>query len=261
MIGFLDGFTGTEVRLTPIYFVPVILAGISLNQVNAYIFAIGCSVVWGISNFHGGLRFSSEWIWVWNLTIQAVAFVIVLELVRQLQNERIKAHEMSMTDTLTGIPNARGFYEQSHSLVSFCHRQQMPIVLAYIDLDNFKTVNDKEGHQRGNDILKIIAQIMKSTFRASDVISRLGGDEFAVILPNTEVSEAHEVLERFRVTTMKEMNIAGNSVSTSIGAIAYSNSPLDLEAMIKTADQIMYDVKHTGKNQVSIKKFYVNDSA
>jgi len=252
-IGLIDAFSGSEIRLTPFYFVPITLAGMGLSKVNGYIFAFGCSILWAVANYHGGLRYSSELIWVWNLTVQSIAFMIVLELVRQLQAARIKQHEMARIDPLTGLFNSRAFYEQSHPLLFFCHREKLPVVLAYIDLDNFKSVNDKEGHQRGDEILQIIAHIMKATFRASDLIARIGGDEFAVILPNTAANEAHEVLERFRIATFNQMRVAGNSVTTSIGGIACRCSGLNLDMMIKTADELMFNLKSAGKNQVFVK--------
>jgi len=253
VISLVDTFSGSEIRLIPFYFVPITLAGMVLSKVNGYIFAFCSAILWAIANYSAGLRFSSEWVWAWNLTVQAIAFIIVLELVRQLHIARIKEHEMARIDPLTGLLNSRAFYEQSHSLLSLCHREKLPIVLAYIDLDNFKSVNDKEGHQRGNDILNIIAQLMKTNFRTSDLIARLGGDEFAVLLPDTAIHDAHEVLERFRIATFNQMRIVGNNVTTSIGGIACSCSPLDIDMLLKSADQFMYNVKGSGKNQVLVK--------
>lgn len=249
----IDAFSGSEIRLTPFYFVPLALTGMVLSKVSSYIFAFVSAILWASANYYGGLHFSSAWIWAWNFTVQSIAFIVVLELVRHLQAERIKAQEMASIDPLTGILNSRAFHEQSYSLLLFCHREKLSIALAYIDLDNFKSVNDKEGHQRGDDILKIITQIMKSTFRASDLIARLGGDEFVVLLPDTAAHEAQEVLERFRMATFNQMHNLGNNVTTSIGGIASRCSRLDLDMMLKTADQVMYNVKGSGKNQVLVK--------
>ncbi|MGY6274633.1 GGDEF domain-containing protein [Methylomonas sp. MgM2] len=248
-----DAYAGSEIRLLPFYFVPITLAGMSLSQACGYLFAVSCSILWGVANYHAGLRFSSDLIWEWNLLVQSIAFITVLELVRQLQAARIKEHEAARIDPLTGLLNSRALDEQARALIALCRRENLSIALAYIDLDNFKAVNDDEGHQRGDEILKIIADIMKSTFRASDLIARVGGDEFAVILPNTAADDAHEVLERCRIAISDQMLDLGNRVTTSIGCIAYSRSPLDPDMMIKTADQFMYNAKRSGKNRVSVK--------
>ncbi len=98
-------------------------------------------------------------------------------LIREMENARI--------DTLTGLRNTRSFPEEAESLWNLATRHGHPTSLAYLDLNNFKTVNDVYGHAVGNEVLRAVASTLSASFRRTDVLGRLGGDEFAVFLPET----------------------------------------------------------------------------
>lgn len=165
-----------------------------------------------------------------------------------LQRERA----LSRTDALTGLNNSRSFYEQAGAVLSLCQRNMRPATLAYIDLDNFKRVNDTLGHQKGDELLQKAAQIMQQSLRASDVIARLGGDEFAVLLPESSAEEARIALDkvRSRITQAPQFQVC--QVSPSIGAVNDSRAAMPLDDLIKAADDLMYQVKQRGKNAVQV---------
>jgi len=125
-----------------------------------------------------------------------VVGLLIATLRRSLTRER----ELSRTDPLTALSNSRAFYEEARRLLALCRRQHRPITVAYIDVDNFKAVNDRLGHQAGDELLKGIALQVRASIRPSDLSARLGGDEFAILLPELSQRDAGLTLERLRAS-------------------------------------------------------------
>jgi len=244
--------TGSETRLYPLYFIPITIAGSRLGKIEAMVVAQFCTVGWLIANLFDGTYFSSAWYWVINTLAQWCAFSFVAYLVAKLHAMTLKVEEEARVDALTGIPNIRGFNEHAIRLLELCHREEAPIVIAYIDLDNFKRVNDIQGHKRGNEVLKIAAQVMRSKLRSADLLGRVGGDEFVVMLPHAAVDKAAETLERIRAAIEVAMRSENCEVTASLGAVAYDAAPRDLGFATETADKILLQAKHLGKNKVVI---------
>jgi two-component system, cell cycle response regulator len=167
-------------------------------------------------------------------------------LIRQLQL-------LSKQDSLTGILNRRAFDEHFSYEVERAYRQNYPLMLAMIDVDNFKEYNDKLGHQEGDKALMSLAEIMKVCTRESvDMCFRVGGDEFAVLLPQATASQGTEIVQRILLTFI-EKNFGGTTLS--IGLVSCKRDKLllkeeDERAMKERADQAMYDAKKSGKNCV-----------
>ncbi|MBI5109314.1 MAG: GGDEF domain-containing protein [Rhodocyclales bacterium] len=252
VVAMVDGLTGSEIRVYPFYFVPIALAARLGGRKVAIVTALMCTLLWIVSNVSGGTKFSSEWIWVWNATVQGSAFLFVALLLAQLhaavQRERNSAH----SDALTGLLNTRAFNARAPALVSLCRRDHSPLVIAYVDLDNFKKVNDTRGHARGDEILRIAARLMQSNLRASDLLARFGGDEFAALLPKVSIDGARELLERLRQAFEIAMRAENCDVTVSIGAVVFDPVPETLEEAIREADSVMYTVKKAGKNRVMV---------
>ncbi|KAF0166100.1 MAG: diguanylate cyclase [Rhodocyclaceae bacterium] len=189
------------------------------------------------------------------MLVQGFAFLLVAKLVSDLRASKVLESELAREDRLTGLLNSRAFHEQTPHVLALCQRDASPIVMAYIDLDDFKLVNDTQGHRRGDAVLQIAAHTMQSVLRTSDLLSRLGGDEFAVLLPNTSVGAATETFERLRRAIEDGMRTAGCKVTASIGAVACSHAPTDVDELIDAADRVMYGVKRSGKNRVHVARF------
>jgi diguanylate cyclase (GGDEF)-like protein len=248
----VDYSTGSEVRVHPFYFLPIALAASVIGRRGAYLTTLLCTILWFVSNALGGMHYSSQWIWLWNSMVEGSAYMVVATLVSQLQETLQRERDSARTDALTGVLNIRAFHERAPALIGLCHRESSPVVMAYIDLDNFKKVNDVQGHQRGDEVLRIAAQIIKSSLRATDLLARFGGDEFVVLLPNASTEAAAETLERLRESIESSMRAERCDVTASIGAVAYQHAPISLEGVIRAADSAMYAVKHSGKNRVQV---------
>jgi diguanylate cyclase (GGDEF)-like protein len=170
------------------------------------------------------------------------------ELRKLLEKER----RLARSDPLTGALNSRAFYETAANRLEHCQRKERPLSLAYIDLDNFKYINDHLGHLQGDEVLRSVAETLHSTMRSTDIIARLGGDEFSVLLPNTHSDAAQQAVERARLALGQRMQQNHWPVTFSIGLAScdYIRSDLELEHFVRCADDAMYIAKQKGKNTV-----------
>jgi len=157
---------------------------------------------------------------------------------------------VARTDFLTGVPNWRAFAERATTELNRARRYGRPLTFAYVDLDDFKAVNDRYGHAAGDTLLSDVARTIGHVLRRTDVIARLGGDEFAVLLPETGPEPAWIVLRKLHNAVRIALAEAGWPVTASIGAVTCVVPPADVDELVRLADQLMYDVKRIGKNQV-----------
>ena len=163
-----------------------------------------------------------------------------------------KEHELARIDPLTTVPNRRAFYEALDKERVRSLRYRRPLTIAYVDLDNFKKVNDSLGHAVGDELLVQVAVGLRSNLRASDYVGRLGGDEFGVILPETDATAAKLVLRKLQLQLLEEMKANSWQVTFSIGAATFLDPPDSLDVIIRMADETMYAIKARGKDNVSV---------
>ena len=154
--------------------------------------------------------------------------------------------EMAYRDTLTNLGNRKAFAEQLNSALDQAQRQQTHLALMYIDLDRFKEVNDRFGHDTGDALLMAIAERMRNTLRHPDRVYRLGGDEFTLLMPHTSLEAAEKLAERVLAALgmpfiLNEFSI--DFVTPSIGIALYPEHAQNAESLIKAADNAMYQAK------------------
>ncbi|OIQ96956.1 cyclic di-GMP phosphodiesterase Gmr [mine drainage metagenome] len=157
-------------------------------------------------------------------------------------------------DTLTGLPNRDMFRDRLGQAVKKSDREDLPLALLLIDLDQFKEVNDTLGHEVGDILLKEVAKRTRSCIRESDTLARLGGDEFTVVLPDVSVTGHIEDVAQKIIGRLAEPFQLGDEVvyiSASIGITVYPNDADDIDALMKNADQAMYVAKGKGRNRYS----------
>jgi len=161
--------------------------------------------------------------------------------------------KLSRTDPLTGLPNRRAFLERLSDELARAKRSRQPVCIAYIDIDNFKRINDDKGHVEGDAFLKQVAQAIRETIRASDVASRLGGDEFAVLFTDAKRSAvepvAHRLLARSRSLGER---YPGLDIGASIGMAWFESAPDSAELLLDRADAAMYEAKSAGKHRFAL---------
>ncbi|WP_051677208.1 diguanylate cyclase [Maridesulfovibrio frigidus] len=159
--------------------------------------------------------------------------------------------KMSDNDYLTGIYNRRSFFKYGEKLFSQQQRSGATLVAAMIDIDEFKACNDKYGHIIGDEVIKVVADLLNNRFRKGDVVSRFGGEEFCVLCADMKADEIQQVFESVRDDIEKRTIVVGKHeilLTVSIGVCAKTMSSLD--EMIEVSDKKLYEAKNKGRNQV-----------
>ena len=252
LIAGVDFLSGVELRVFPLYYGPIALAAWSLGKRPAMIAAAASALGWLTANQLAGLHYSDPLIWVANTVVQGASFAIVGYLVAGLRLALTREQTLSRTDPLSGLMNHRAFYEESGRLLQLCRRGRRPVTLAYLDLDDFKAVNDTHGHLAGDDLLRAVGYALQSTVRSSDLAARLGGDEFAILLPEVGAVEAGQAVTRIRDAITEVLRRAPVPVTVSLGAVTLLVAPDDVESIVQKADSVMYEMKKEGKDQIRL---------
>jgi diguanylate cyclase (GGDEF)-like protein len=186
----------------------------------------------------------------WNALISLVPYLVVIFIVADVKAIYRRERENSRLDFLTGMINQRGFYEALRRERERASRLSAPLTLAYIDLDNFKLVNDLFDHRTGDSVLAAVGQALRRSIRNIDLAGRLGGDEFCLLLPNTDSEGARVLLEKVREVLLGVMEASHWPVTFSIGAVTFLQSGRAAAEMINIADRAMYAAKTQGKNRI-----------
>lgn len=170
----------------------------------------------------------------------------LLEDLAAMVEREFSAMELATVDELTNIANRRGFMTVAQSSLRLCQREDIPAALVYFDLDGFKQINDRFGHQEGDLALANFADQMATTFRDSDMIARLGGDEFVVLLTNSALEEAEDVVARFAAAldAYNDQADSGYAIRFSHGVVAYDPQHHKTVAdLLADGDSLMYRIK------------------
>jgi diguanylate cyclase (GGDEF)-like protein len=158
----------------------------------------------------------------------------------------------AFTDHLTGLLNRRAFLDEARSLCAHRGERGQPVTMMMLDLDHFKSINDRFGHAIGDEVLRVFAAVARSNLRGSDIVGRLGGEEFAVIVPEP-MEFAARIGERLRASFEEAgVTVGGHAIgaTVSIGAAASCEPVTDLSVLIARADAALYRAKHDGRNRL-----------
>jgi diguanylate cyclase (GGDEF)-like protein len=253
LFGFLDYLTGYEVSFAVFYLAPVTLAAWYAGRRWGVTFALGSSLVWYAAEIAAGYPYSHLLIPVWNAGVRFVFFLVIGLLLSSLRDHLLAERRLARTDDLTGLLNTRAFLSRLEQEVLSARRTRSPITLAYVDLDDFKSVNDTHGHAEGDRVLRAVARILQKSLRQTDAVARLGGDEFALILPATNLDGATTVINNLLLPA-EFLQHGLRPVTCSIGAIVFQEPPGNVAQAIAAADVQMYSAKKAGKNVRFIKE-------
>ena len=182
-----------------------------------------------------------------NIAANALENAILFESIKSAQEY---FEEVSIRDDLTKLFNRRHFYERLEEEFKRAKRHNEPLSLVYIDIDNFKEINDSYGHNKGDLVLKEVGKLLKATARETDIPARCGGDEFTILLPNTDPTGAKECATRVSsiINSHQIKSLDKYKLTASIGFATYQNQNLDsCDDLVKCADDAMYAAKATGK--------------
>lgn len=248
LLGFLDYITGYELSFSVFYLLPVSIAAWYIGMGAGILLSWASAAIWQISNYLAGEVFTSPVIPLWNAITRLGFFIVVTILLTRLKKALEIERSQARSDFLTGVLNSRTFDQLADAEIQRSGRYDHPLTLAYIDIDNFKAINDAFGHSTGDALLKTVARTICDNLRASDYVARLGGDEFAILMAETGAESALILVARLQALVEEQMQKNRWSVTTSIGLVTCLKPPPSTDRLIQMADEQMYVCKQSGKD-------------
>jgi diguanylate cyclase (GGDEF)-like protein len=254
-VGVLDWWSGDQILLYVLHLLPVSLLAWGRG---AYAGLGGAIVATGVTLLaYGTAAGQFKTIHMWQGIVCFFSSATVSWAVSRVRYDRLRIvrlleaeHRLAREDAQTGLPSARAFHERLALEIARMKRHSRPLSLLYLDIDDFKRVNDERGHQAGDQLLLRVGRILLTVVRNVDLCARLGGDEFAILMPETTAEEAVAVAERVRESMLSSFQEGGASVGTSMGLATFGVPPIDAQAPLSIADGLMYEAKRSGKNRV-----------
>lgn len=254
-LGVVDYYTGYEISFAVFYVLPVAWVTWYGGTASGVAIALLSAFVWQFSNSLAGERFSHAAVPYWNAGTRLVFLTIITYLLSRVRQLIEHERELSRTDSLTGLLNRRAFYDLAAAELDRQRRHGHPFSVAYVDVDDFKSVNDRAGHAAGDALLVGVAETLRDSLRATDLVSRLGGDEFAALLIETEDGAATRIAEGIRARLLAEAARHSWPVTFSIGLVTCTVVPPSVDALVSMADAQMYRAKREGKNRLAAAPF------
>ncbi|MGC4119090.1 MAG: diguanylate cyclase [Myxococcales bacterium] len=248
-IGLADFFTSEEFSLAIFYLVPVLSSTWLAGRRSGLAIATLCSVTSILSDLYS-VPYHPTAVHVWNFLMRLGFFAVTALLHASLRGALERERALARRDPLTGLNNRTAFMELAEAELARSRRYERTLTVAYLDCDNFKQVNDTKGHQAGDRVLWLVGHTLENTVRKTDVAARLGGDEFALLFPELEADEARDVISKIQARLLAAMAEAKLPVTFSIGVVTYTRAPAGVDSLLRRADELMYEVKRSGRNSL-----------
>ncbi len=249
-LGMADYWTGVELSISLFYLIPIFLVTWFAGRNLGLAVSAASAIIWFLTDYSNGLVYSNNIIYVWNTLIRLGFFIVSSRLLSEFRKALKANQESAQVDYVTGAASVRYFYERAQIEISRLNRYKRPLTLVYLDLDNFKMINDRLGHAIGDKLLRAVTENIQRQIRPTDIFARLGGDEFALLMPETSAVEVKQIIGRIHSSLVKEMLTNGWMVTFSIGVVTYHQMPKSVDEMVRLADSVMYSVKTSTKNGV-----------
>ena len=259
VIGVIRYLTGPELALSLFFLFPIALVTWQVGRWAGILISIASTLSWLVADLLMLGSFSNVFIPYLNETFRLVVFLIITHTVFELRTALENHRELAGTDPLTSVANRRAFHNLANMELNKARRYQTPISFLYLDIDNFKQINDNFGHPTGDKLLGAVARTIKNNIRAIDLVARLGGDEFGILLAETAADSAALVAEKLTKKLLELMQDNGWPVTLSVGAVTFEILPDSVDEMISTADSQMYIAKKHGKNRIQYKIIVRNE--
>jgi diguanylate cyclase (GGDEF)-like protein len=253
-IFWLDTVTTVWLSLSIFLLVPIWIAAWYVGEYSGY-------VIGGLASFAAFAVESNiypadipTWVLAWNASSKTAFFMLFAMMAARMRRSLDHEREVSRSDALTGTATRRVLCECLEREIAAARRNRRNFALAYIDLDNFKAVNDQHGHAVGDEALILVASTIRAHIRGAEVLARLGGDEFAVLLRDTDATGAQKAVMRLRDALLAAMRSREWPITFSIGVTVYDGVlEATPEQLISATDAVMYEVKRDSKDAMLLR--------
>jgi diguanylate cyclase (GGDEF)-like protein len=255
---YLDYITGADATVSFFYLIPIAFASWYIGRSTGIIVSlVGLLGILALSVIDQPS--SAPQVFLWN-TVMTACFFIAFAFVFSLLKQRLEIEKtLARIDPLTDAYNTRFFNEMAVVELDRAARYGHAFSACYIDIDDFKAVNDSLGHTAGDNMLKTIVAYMKKDMRSFDILARLGGDEFFLLLPETNEENAHAIVDRIQMMLKDILRANGWPLTFSIGMATFTYPPATIDDLVRVADELMYKAKSSGKNKSMYRVYHEAD--
>jgi diguanylate cyclase (GGDEF)-like protein len=254
LLGILRTATDADFTFASLVILPVLAIAWIGGRKQGLLAAFLASAMWTVADLVTERQFTTQWIPWTNAATRLMTYCLVALLAAQVRRQFEREHTHATRDALTGLHNRRMFLEYGAVEVERAKRSTFSLSVIFLDLDDFKQLNDTQGHDAGDAALRATAKALLGSLRASDGVARLGGDEFAVLLAEIDYADAVKAGEKI----LREVNAALEDfppVKASLGVAWFAAADRLFPEMLKAADGLMYEVKEKGKGDVLTRRF------
>jgi diguanylate cyclase (GGDEF)-like protein len=256
LLGAIDYLTGPDLSVFIFYLIPVFLGTWFVGKWAGIALSVCSAATWSLADLMSFRMMSNAIIPTWNLATEVIFLLGAGYVLAMLKASLERAQEAARIDYLTGAATGRYFRELADRELDRMRRYDHPFTVTYLDLDNFKAVNDTFGHDAGDALLKQVVKTIGENIRSTDIIARMGGDEFVILFPETGAETANTALAKVREQLLRAMEQNRWPVTFSFGMVTFISPPESVDQAIRLTDKLMYTVKNSGKNTIEHTVFY-----
>jgi diguanylate cyclase (GGDEF)-like protein len=249
LVAAVDYATGVEISVSAFYPIPAVLMAWFAGRRAAVSMAALAALTQLALRIAGEPALSIRPVFFWNALMELGVYAGLAFALGALRDAHARESLLARRDPLTGAANRRAFFERAE--LEFQRVRRLggtPLSLAYLDLDEFKAVNDRFGHETGDAVLRLVAATIQERIRHTDLLARLGGDEFAVLLVGADEAQTQIVLDDLRQQLSERLKRAPGNVSVSVGAVSLRGEFGSFDEVMAEVDRLMYSAKGRAKD-------------
>jgi diguanylate cyclase (GGDEF)-like protein len=250
LIGLYDYLTHEQAAVSVLYFPLISIACWVVGFRSAITLSLLACLLWILDDLAMPNRPWPKAFKYWQTAMNFLVYVAFAYMLAKLKTTMQWQHRISRSDELTGLSNRVALFDDGRRDLVRCRRNGRPLTAVFIDLDEFKQVNDLYGHAEGDKVLRTAANCLRLNTRESDLTARIGGDEFVVLAPEMSYEAAQRYAERLQRCFLAEMSRQGWPVTVSLGVATFNSPPGTVDELVKEADALMYAAKRLQKNSI-----------